>query len=130
MPQVAHLKALSIRQPFVERILLGEKRAEYRNWTISYRGPILIHASKSTEQEGSKDLPRGVLLGLVEITHVFCRGDYYAWILKNPVRFKTPIPFVGKVGLMSVPWSLVADTELVVPPASTYSTWSRSIPNF
>lgn len=127
MPQVTHLRCLSIRQPFVERILTGEKRAEYRSWSTNHRGPLLIHASKSTAEPGHKGLPLGCIVGLVEVTHVFCRGDYYAWILKNPVRFKTPVPFTGKVGLFLVPWSLVADVELVVPEASSYSSWSRSV---
>lgn len=128
MPQVAHLKALSIRQPFVERILLGEKRAEYRTWNTNHRGPLLIHASKSTHEPDSEDLPRGVLVGLVDVHEVIDYGNRdFAWIVRDPVRFKTPIPFTGKVGLMSVPWSLVADVELIVPEANSYSNWSRSM---
>ena len=42
------MKALSIRQPWAWAILQAGKRVENRNWRgCSYRGPILIHASKS-----------------------------------------------------------------------------------
>lgn len=40
------MKALSIRQPWVWAIIHGGKRIENRDWYCSYRGPILIHASK------------------------------------------------------------------------------------
>jgi ASCH domain len=40
------MKALSIRSPWWAWILYGGKRIENRNWWTSYRGTILIHASK------------------------------------------------------------------------------------
>lgn len=131
-----HLMCLSIRQPFCEEILTGVKQAEYRSWNTKHRGPLLIHASKSTAESGSKDLPRGVIVGLVDVAEVVHYyddiggvGDLYAWCLRNPSRFVRPVPFVGKVGLFRVPISLVQDC-LILPGKTgcDYRTWSRSIP--
>lgn len=42
------MKALSIRQPWAHAILHLGKRVENRDWAgCAYRGPILLHASKS-----------------------------------------------------------------------------------
>lgn len=43
------MKCLTICQPYPELILLGQKRVENRVWEVKYRGPMLIHAGKSTE---------------------------------------------------------------------------------
>lgn len=103
------LLCLSIRQPFCEQIMLGRKYEEYRTWPTRHRGTLLIHASKSTAEEGSKDLPRGVIVGSVEVVSCLwdARSDCYAWRLRSPRRFAEPIPFVGKVGLFRVPMELI-----------------------
>src|SRR5678816_1962262 len=41
------LKGLSIRQPWAEAIMHHGKRVENRTFYTTYRGPILIHVSKS-----------------------------------------------------------------------------------
>lgn len=86
--------ALSIRQPYCEQILLGEKTIEYRSKPTKRRGRIFIYASLTPgpEEEWEDmdmrpgDLPTGVLVGTVEI--VDCtEGDYgYEWQLANPER--------------------------------------------
>lgn len=40
------MKALSIKQPFAGLIFAGIKRLEIRTWETSYRGPLLICASR------------------------------------------------------------------------------------
>lgn len=40
------MKCLSLTQPYASLIALGHKRVETRDWRVSYRGPIAIHASK------------------------------------------------------------------------------------
>jgi activating signal cointegrator 1 len=40
------LKAVTIWQPWAQLIALGLKRYETRSWPTSYRGQLLIHASK------------------------------------------------------------------------------------
>lgn len=48
------MKALSIRQPWAHLIIHGFKTVENRTWFCKYRGPLLIHASKTmTAQEQS-----------------------------------------------------------------------------
>lgn len=40
------MKALSLTQPWASLVTVGAKRLETRSWYASYRGPIVIHASK------------------------------------------------------------------------------------
>lgn len=86
------MKALSIRQPWLHAIFHLGKRIENRGWaTCSYRGPVLLHASKGcthNEYDSAVDsintmrrdmgapratvpplaeLPRGVILGIARI---------------------------------------------------------------
>lgn len=71
--------ALSIRQPWVDLILRGEKTIEVREWRVKRRGAVLIHAAgtidwKTMELFGYDDvlgLPRGGLLAVAEILDVF-----------------------------------------------------------
>ena len=41
------MKAISIHQPWASLIAFGEKRFETRSWKTDYRGPLLIHASRT-----------------------------------------------------------------------------------
>lgn len=43
------LMTLSIRQPWAWLICHGGKNVENRTWQTAYRGPMLIHASKSVD---------------------------------------------------------------------------------
>jgi hypothetical protein len=92
-------RALSIRQPYAELVLRGEKTREYRSTLTSIRGRVLIYASlKPADDPASWDevgrvagsLPAGVIVGSVEI--VDCRFDgrsvAYAFVLKNPRRVR------------------------------------------
>jgi hypothetical protein len=93
------LRALSIRQPFIEQILRGDKKVEYRGTPTKVRGRIYLYASlgrysKTDEEELTEDvgfefdnLPRGLLIGTVEI--VDCEeieDGVYGWHLRNPQR--------------------------------------------
>lgn len=40
------MKVISLLQPFASLSVLGHKKIETRSWNTSYRGPLLIHASK------------------------------------------------------------------------------------
>jgi hypothetical protein len=46
------VKVLSIRQPWAWLIVHGHKDIENRTWDTTYRGPLLIHASKTLDQDG------------------------------------------------------------------------------
>ena len=63
------MKALSVRQPWASLIRSGSKTLEIRSRQTSYRGPLLIAASRFGE--GTDDLPRGVAIAIVRL--VGCR---------------------------------------------------------
>jgi len=46
------MKVLSIKQPWAYLIAIGFKDVENRDWATTYRGRILIHASKSRTDMG------------------------------------------------------------------------------
>lgn len=94
---VAKMRALSIRQPFAEAIMRGTKTTEYRSGPTNIRGRILIYASMSRYGDDEEaemlrefsisdveadDLPRGVIIGSVELYD----SDEGEWYLRNPQR--------------------------------------------
>ena len=128
------MKTLSIRQPWASLIIKGFKDVENRSWQTFIRGEIAIHASASITEDdwegatitvaairaiafsdaekwlietiGEFDkLPRGAILGTVEITD--CKRERtspwhfeenWGFYLQNPKEIKKPIPAKGKLG--------------------------------
>jgi hypothetical protein len=92
-------RALSIRQPYAEMILRGEKKVEYRTIRTNIRERVYIYASKkprsgedAAEVKAHPDkYPLGVLVGTVEITD--CTGGQrgYEWHLAKPERLPKPL---------------------------------------
>lgn len=88
--------ALSVRQPYAELILRGEKRIEYRKVPTNFPKRVYIYAAlrpRSTDafaiaDAAPGDLPTGVIVGTVEI--VDCRKTRrgYEWDLARPARAK------------------------------------------
>jgi len=123
------MKALSIRQPWAELILQGRKTIELRTWQTHYRGPILIHAGGTLEQEGCDaydidpaTLIRGALVGTVDVVGMVTfdhasfaamrdqhldpgewPGDVHGWRLATPRRLPEPVPMRGRLGLFDLP---------------------------
>lgn len=69
--------ALSIRQPWAELILQGNKTIETRRWDTEFRGEFYIHAGKTIDEEACKKydidpatLKTGAILGKAEIVDV------------------------------------------------------------
>ena len=99
------MRAISIKQPYVELILRGRKVAEYRSVVTHIRGRVYLYASKNPagdheawEDAGARpgSLPTGVILGTVEIVN--CELDDeggYAYVLANPQRLETPLRAVN-----------------------------------
>lgn len=93
------MRALSIRQPYAEQILRGEKKIEYRSRPTNIRERVYIYASmthgdlEEFRKMGIRlgDLPTGVLVGKVDITD--CKGadGAYQWHLKKPERIPKPL---------------------------------------
>ena len=105
--QMAHdlekWKAISVRQPWAEQIMTGEKTIEYRSIPCRFRGRVYIYASATksglTDQQLEseigftwKEVPKGVVVGSVEI--VDCTGEdgEFEWHLADPIRFDSPVP--------------------------------------
>jgi len=119
-------KTISVRQPWANLIVWGLKTIEIRSWSTQYRGKLIIHASKTIDEIGSKRFPMdnqslGALIGEVDLIDVkpftvelwseladshldinpYIPG-LFAWFISNPVPFDKPIPYSGKQGLFDV----------------------------
>jgi hypothetical protein len=97
MPREILKRALSIRQPLSELILLGEKTEEYRSGRTHIRERVYLYAGKKVAlvddfpEEEAEALPRSVIVGSVEIIGCHEDGDSFAWELANPVRYPKPL---------------------------------------
>lgn len=136
------MKTLSIRQPWASLIIKGFKDVENRSWQTFIRGEIAIHSSSSKTEDDWDDaiitvaairaiafseaekwlietigefdkLPRGAILGTVEITD--CKrertspwhfDENWGFYLQNPKELKKPIPAKGKLGFWDFDLSL------------------------
>lgn len=97
-PGLVQNRALSIRQPYVEQILRGIKKVEYRSVPTNIRGRVYLYASltpslEAFEEMGAKpgDFPTGLLVGTVEIVDCTGGGKDYQWHLAHPERLAQPI---------------------------------------
>jgi hypothetical protein len=97
------MRALSIRQPFAELVMAGEKTVEYRSKVTRIRGRVYVYACKSRNRLehyedaglGSDKLPHGKLVGTVEIVNCIQGDDGYEWHLTNPKRLKKKLTVTG-----------------------------------
>jgi len=130
-------RALSVRQPWAQLIVQGAKDVENRSRSTRHRGRLYIHAAtrlacvpsarellvKAHFPEGISDLPRGAVIGTVDLIGcyphgpdcVICRvspwaSEHYTWhwVLAHPVQFDAPAPMLGQMGV----WSSAALAEL------------------
>lgn len=131
------MKCLSIKQPWASLIVMGLKDIENRNWKTTYRGPLLIHASKTYDLEGEMWLqsqpaykeecltlikegyllpcrfPRGLIIGCVDMIECFAAHPSkwfwgeYGFIFINPRKFSAYLPYHGFPGLFDVPDKIV-----------------------
>ena len=118
--------ALSVRQPWASLLVMGIKTVELRNWATSYRGPVIVHASKNIDSSAARrlhlpNMPIGCLIGEAELVSVepltparweelsdshLQHGPYpgggYAWHFDSVRAFYQPVNCVGKLGLFTV----------------------------
>jgi hypothetical protein len=87
-------RALSVKQPYAEQILLGRKKYEYRSIATRIRGRIYIYATLKPLDHTNLHLPRGQIIGTVEITGCEWskRQNCYRWKLSRPRRIRPCIP--------------------------------------
>lgn len=115
------MRAITIRQPWAELIVRGEKDVENRSWRTHHRGPLLIHAGARAYRESfaehgvPDDAERSAIIGVVEVvdctqerTSAWHEEGSWGWYLAGPRRFRTPIPIKGRRGLFDVPDRKVA----------------------
>lgn len=125
------MNCLTVCQPWAWAIFHG-KDIENRGWLMTHRGPLLIHAGKSRDwlhhglaflrsvglEPGPGELIYGAILGQVDVVDSGpanaprFHGNQWASgpmciKLANPVRFRFPIPYLGKQGIFRVPNSIV-----------------------
>ncbi|MGK5087662.1 ASCH domain-containing protein [Bdellovibrionota bacterium FG-2] len=95
------MRAISIRQPYVEEILRGTKVFEYRSRPTIIRGRVYLYAANvaGPEENWKKiglepgDLPKGVIVGTVEIVDCkhFPKDERYGYVLQNPKRLRVAL---------------------------------------
>jgi hypothetical protein len=118
-PSLTDFPVLSVRQPMAWFIMAGFKDIENRSKRLKYRGPLLIHAGKSTEactqmhldhfEEtygvcAPDELDFGGIVGMVDM--IDCVESHksrwfkgpFGYVLANP-RFPSFRPCPGQVGL-------------------------------
>lgn len=115
--------ALSVRQPWAELILRGQKTIELRSWKTGYRGPLWLHTgvAQDLDLEAKFDLLNlfyGGYIGSVMLSAIvpmdrqrwdiwkpkhLAFGPYqpglYAWILSSPCYFARPVLGPGQLNL-------------------------------
>ncbi len=122
------LKCISVCQPFADLIVSGAKSVELRSWNTRHRGSLLVHAALKVRDAdcrrlGVDDPVTGAIVGRVRLVGVKkyagaaevsadddlhlagsgFGGSRYGFLLKDPVRLRTPIPWRG------YPWIFEAD---------------------
>jgi hypothetical protein len=111
------MKALSVKQPWANMIVEGEKTIETRTWSTEYRGEILIVSSKDPNIP-----PAGFALAVATLMDcrpmsvldepdAQCRKypKAIAWVLENVRRIKKPFPVQGQMGVFEVDTSGIAE---------------------
>jgi hypothetical protein len=100
------MKTLTIRSPWAQNIIRDGKNIENRSWQTLYRGPLLIHVSKTPHTPES-----GMIIGVVDLVdclppdnrsisgNKWAEPGYYHWVLENPRELKTKIPIKGKLSI-------------------------------
>ena len=130
------MRALSIKQPFAWLICNGIKDIENRNWKSNYRGRLLIHASKTWDQEGYEyvkfhtiepeiQLPTekeeydfGAIIGVVSMVDCVdhhpskCFSGPWGFVFEAPEVWADPIPYRGRLNIFDVPDSIFAGVPI------------------
>ena len=97
MPEITH--AISIRQPYVELILRGIKKYEYRSTPTRITGRVYLYAAKKSVDDDAAwhkaenqrgELPTGLILGSVVIAGCewSAKDGSYRYKLESPKRLK------------------------------------------
>lgn len=131
------MKCLSISQPFADLVVSGKKTIEIRNWNTHFRGDFFVHAPRKVRTSDAMRLNipgefvTGAIIGRARLDDVrrystasefehdysmhLASRDFsharYGFVLSNPRRFETPIPYRGMLGLFNVNTPAVKFTD-------------------
>lgn len=113
------MKAISIKNPYAQAIIAGEKTIEVRSWRTAYRGRLVIVSSKTPVYRDENFL-NGHALGEVDLIEIrsltvddaeaagfepedfeYLKGQY-AWVLSHPRSYKKPYPQKGRLYLYDI----------------------------
>lgn len=115
------MKILSVRQPFAWLLASSVKDVENRTWETKYRGPLLIHASKTIDVEGIEwvrdEFPEIVLPDAFDVGGVVGRAHLVDCVRQSSspwffgpfgfeLEIREPTPFIpcrGMPGLFDAP---------------------------
>lgn len=132
------MKCLSVSQPFADLIVSGQKTIELRSWNTKFRGEFLIHAPLTIRKSDCRRLgipqqrlATGAVIGKASIHDVkkyesaaqikkdqdmhHAGGEFlddryrYGFLLKEPKRFRVPIPYKGRLGLFEAELPKITD---------------------
>lgn len=143
------IRALTIRQPWAAAIAYADKRVENRTWPTRYRGPVLIHTSKSVDRSALRHEPMaavvrglqltaGAVIAVARVTG--CHGDdgectpwsatgHFHWTLAAEVAPLTePVAWSGHLGLWTPTTSLLARVRAQLDPEAADSLLSEEAP--
>ncbi len=121
------MKALSLKQPWAELVVMGRKSIELRTWNTKFRGEFLVHASGNADEKKCREFNiknplKGSIIGSAELESVkiyrtedelrtddalhlgtgfHSKYPIYGFILKNPKRI-SPIKWKGFLGFFNV----------------------------
>ncbi len=107
MTKSNQILAISVRQPYAESIIRGEKVIEYRTTHTHVRGTIYVYAAKALEdapiftayQIRKEEVSFGKIIGTVELVHSEQSlefPEWYEWHLTNPQRLEEPLTPVNQ----------------------------------
>lgn len=88
------IRVLSVRQPYADQIIHGDKWAELRTWKTPYRGPVYIHASRwdgSPSQGSPGPGQTGAIIGRVKLVDCVSEEDLLA-ISMNAGKRRNRLP--------------------------------------
>ena len=125
------MKCLSLKQPYADLLVFGEKTIELRKWNTKFRGEFLIHVSKNIDIFACERLNMyidkltiGAIIGSAflydfkeynnqeefnkdkqkhfSIVTKYFEGYKYGFLIKNARKFKKSIPYPGKLRFFEV----------------------------
>lgn len=126
------MKVLSVWEPYASLLAAGLKDVENRDWYTNHRGPLLIHASKTWEEEavdwildrledtemrnrlliGKSAFPLGGIVGVVNMIDCVTESDSewfcgkYGWVFDKAIELPF-MPLLGQRGLFDAPSEIV-----------------------